>query len=784
MPLPGFKLGWLLRRAEERSAVRARSIDPQQIVEQVRGEQVRTLYRQSSPVLLANVANALIVSIALWSHASQRALVLWTTAMTLMAIARIALRRRYWSEEREPREQVRWGAYFTFGSFCAGSLWGFAGGVLLPAEALPQQLIVLLVLGGMAAAAAGTISCYMPAYFAYLVPSLLPALVRLWMLGGEVPLAMVAMIALFSGALTLVARNVNRALSQAFRLRFENAELYTQVSRVQSSLVDANAALSRANEQLETRVRVRTEELRASERRLSEIVSESPDAIVVFDEYGRILSANPAAEQISGRPAAAMVGQHFAANETLGVTDSPRAIQIFSRLQASDALHPEELRLVRPDGREVFIEMSLRVVRAPDGQRRIHSVIRDVSERHHIQQLRAAYEIRLREAERLEAVGLLAGGVAHDFNNVLTMILNNVNLLEAWGSDPDAKALLGEIRHGSLQAANLTKQLLAFSRKQVLDLKPTDLAQVVSNARSLFERALGEQNELWISLPVEPMVVLVDATQIEQAILNLLVNARHAMPQGGRVELELKRVQLGAQSDWPDVEAGSYVRLSVSDTGTGMDEATRKRVFEPFFTTKERGHGTGLGLSSVHGVVKQAGGHIRVSSQPARGTRFEIVLPSHAAPALAGVEEVDTVWTPGEGTVLVVEDQPQVRRSLTHILEEAGYNVLAAASSEEALSLARKLDGRIDLLVSDVIMPGVSGVELSRRLRGLYPDLAVLLVSGYAGDEISLLDDLGDHVQFLEKPFDAVSLTSAARSALDRSREATARTTVVRGLPD
>jgi FixJ family two-component response regulator len=201
-----------------------------------------------------------------------------------------------------------------------------------------------------------------------------------------------------------------------------------------------------------------------------------------------------------------------------------------------------------------------------------------------------------------------------------------------------------------------------------------------------------------------------------------------------------------------------------------MDEATRSRVFEPFFTTKELGHGTGLGLSSVHGVVKQAGGHIRVSSRPGHGSRFEIVLPSHAAPAQLGVREEPRVWSPGFGIVLVVEDQEQVRRSLTRLLQDAGYEVESAENAERAIGLARRRDGRIDLLVTDVIMPGVSGIELSRRMRALYPNLAVLLVSGYAGGEINVLSELGDNVQFLQKPFDAVSLTSAARVVLMQAR--------------
>ena len=754
-----------------RRPARSAAVGDPRIRAQVRAEQVRTLYRQSVPVLLANVLNASILVWLLWADISHALLLPWLFAMTLMALIRLELRRRYWRGEsaREPAEQERWGTRFTIGSLSAGLLWGFAGYALMP-DSLMLQMVIAFVLAGMAAGATLTLSCVTRAYVAYLIPSLVPVCARLFLFGGTEHLAMGAMLVLFVLSLLMIGRNIGRALNQAFRLRFENAELLSQVSVAQASLVEAN-------ESLQQRVRQRTEELWASERRLYEIVNESPDAIVVFDEAARLVSANPAAERIAGRPIQALIGLHFAHNDLLAPHEVSRAEQLFQEVLDGAGRCAEELQIVRPDGQVAILELMLRLVQGSDGQRRVHSVMRDVTERHRLQRLKDAFESRLREAERLEAVGMLAGGVAHDFNNVLTMILGNVDLLETWNVDPHAKALLGEIRHGSLQVANLTKQLLAFSRQQVLDVKPADLADVISHARGLFERALGERIQLAVSLPDEPTVVLVDATQIEQTILNLLVNARHAMPDGGSVALDVRRVQLQGDPDWSDAEAGEYVRLTVSDTGTGMDEATRSRVFEPFFTTKELGHGTGLGLSSVHGVVKQAGGHIRVVSQPGQGSRFEIVLPCHAAPAQLGIREEPRVWSPGYGAVLVVEDQEQVRRSLTRLLQDAGYEVESAENAEQAISLARRREGPIDLLVTDVIMPGVSGIELSRRMRALYPSLAVLLVSGYAGGEVNLQNELGDNVQFLQKPFDAVSLTSAARAVLMQVRGTQARTT-------
>jgi PAS domain S-box-containing protein len=741
---------------------------------QVRAEQVRTLYRQSTPVLLANVVNALIISVALWSRAPHRLLLAWTATMTVMALVRIRNRQRYWSRDWTLDEQERWGTRFSMGSLCAGVLWGIAGGALMP-DSLPHQILIIFVLGGMAAGAAGSIACVMRAYYAYLIPSLLPAIARLLWFGRSEEYAMVAMLLLFCVALSLVAHNVNRAFADAFRLRFENAALYRQVSSAQASVVTANANLRRANEQLETRVRERTDELRASEARLAEMVSESPDAIVVFDESGRILSANPAAERISGKPLTALIGKHIAETETLTADDLKRASQAFGALLDDESRSLPEYRIIRTDGQPMIVEIKLRVVRGLDGERRVHTVGRDVTERHRLQRLKDAYEGRLREAERLESVSMLAGGVAHDFNNLLTTILGNVDLLDHSADEPEAKAMLSEIRHASMQAANLTKQLLVFSRQQLLDVRPTDLTHVVADARATFERAVGDRITLSIKLPVEPMVVLVDATQIEQAILNLLINARQAMPEGGRVDLEVRRDELTGESDWPDADAGQYVRLTVSDSGTGMNEATRKRIFEPFFTTKALGRGTGLGLSSVHGVIKQAGGYIRVTSAPGRGTRFEIVLPYQPVTASQSTKTDAAVWTPGSGSVLLVEDQLQVRNAFERILTDAGYQVFSAEGGQQALEIARSREGRFDLLVTDIIMPDISGVELTNRLLALYPHLAVLLVSGYAGSEITRLAELGESVHFLQKPFDAAGLTFAAQTALKQARAALQR---------
>jgi two-component system cell cycle sensor histidine kinase/response regulator CckA len=760
--------------------VSARAID-----ERVRTEQVRTLFKQSAPVLVANVLNAAILSGALWWRAPHWLLLAWTAAVITMAWSRELMRRRFWLRDWSAQEHEAWGRRFTIGTACAGLLWGFAGGVLLP-DSLPHQVVVVFVIGGMAAGAAGTISCFLPAYYVYVVPALVPALIRLLAYGEQVHLAMMAMLSLFVVALSVVARNVNRALVEAFRLRFENAALVDRIGEAQSSLIAANEGLSRANELLERRVRERTAELAESQQSLAEIVRESPDGIVILDDTGAFVTANPAAERIAGRRESEVRGKSFLAVDLLAPGDAERAARVFGRVTEGELDGPSEFSLVRPDGFVVDVEINPRLVAGEDGQRRVHAVVRDVTARHRLGRLKAEYESRLQQAQRLESIGMLAGGVAHDFNNVLTMILNNVDVLAAAATDDTARELLQEIRQGSSQAANLTKQLLAFSRKQLLDVKPASLTHVVKRAQTMFERALGHQNTLTVSLPSDPATVLVDPSQMEQAIINLLVNARYAMPHGGHVSVEIRRLHFETHADWPEVPAGAYALLSVADDGMGMDEATRCRVFDPFFTTRELGQGTGLGLSTVHGIVNQAGGHIRVVSEPGVGTRFEILLPSHTpvdgVASLEVVEERPTTaeWTQGHETVLLVEDHPQVRRAAERILVAAGYTVLVAENGPQALRVLAEHDAGVDVLVTDFVMPGMSGVELIHALREERPTLAVLLMSGYTGSEITVRADLGPDVVFLHKPYDAAEFTASVRAAIDKMTEVRRATPALR----
>ncbi|HLE84167.1 MAG TPA: response regulator [Thermoanaerobaculia bacterium] len=384
---------------------------------------------------------------------------------------------------------------------------------------------------------------------------------------------------------------------------------------------------------------------------------------------------------------------------------------------------------------------------------------------------RHTLEAQLRTAQRMEAVGQLVAGVAHDFNNLLTVILGNSELLLR-GLEPadPRRAGLGEIRSAAERAAVLIRQLLAFSRQQVLEPRVLDLNALVGDVRRLLRRVIGEDVELRIRLAPRLGAVRADPGQLEQVMLNLAVNSRDAMPGGGILTLETANLDLDEAycRDHAAARPGPYVLLAVSDTGLGMDAATRGHIFEPFFTTKGRDHGTGLGLATVHGIVSQSGGHIWLYSEPGKGTTFKIYLPrveAPAAPTAAAAPPARALT--GSETVLVVEDEEAVRALTTKTLEARGYRVLAAASAEQALEVAQRHPERIPLVVTDVVMPGLSGGELAARLVELRPEMRVIFVSGYTDDTIAHQGVLDPGVHFLQKPFALDALARKVREVLD-----------------
>jgi nitrogen-specific signal transduction histidine kinase/ActR/RegA family two-component response regulator len=394
------------------------------------------------------------------------------------------------------------------------------------------------------------------------------------------------------------------------------------------------------------------------------------------------------------------------------------------------------------------------------------AALRDVTEKR-------VLEEQFRQAQKMEAVGRLAGGVAHDFNNLLMVITGYGELLlDDLGPDDPRHSHVDEVLKAARAAAGLTRQLLAFSRQQVIQPRLLTLEALVHDSEKMLRRMIGEDIELVTTMNPAPATVRIDASQLEQVVMNLVVNARDAMPEGGRITIETASIDLSdayARSHWP-ATPGRYAMLAVTDTGVGMDETTRARVFEPFFTTKELGKGTGLGLSMVYGIVKQSGGFIWVYSEPGKGATFKIYLPQvdEAAESLHQTGEMEVV-PQGTETVLLVEDEPAVRAVVQKVLERHGYRVLVAPEGQLALNVLAGHPGEVHLLLTDVVMPGMSGRQLAAQFSVLRPDAQVLFMSGYTTDAVVRHGVLEPGIAYLQKPFSPEALARTVRRVLDRS---------------
>ncbi|HEV8431166.1 MAG TPA: response regulator [Pyrinomonadaceae bacterium] len=513
-------------------------------------------------------------------------------------------------------------------------------------------------------------------------------------------------------------------------------------------------------------------QVRRAEENYRSIFENAVEGIFQSTPERRLITVNPSMARILGYDSPQQLIDSL---DDIGAelyVNPEQAEEVTRTLEQEGIVQGFEFEAYRKDREKIWLSLNIRLVRDEEGKPLFREgAIEDITEQKRAELERGKLEEQLRQSQKMEAIGQLAGGVAHDFNNLLTAI-NGYSSLALQRTNPDArvKTYLEEIRKAGDRATNLTRQLLAFGRKQMLKPVAMNLNDVVSDMNKMLRRLIGEDIKLVAKLSPELKKIKADAGQIEQVLVNLVVNSRDAMPQGGVLTIETTNFEVDPKynSKHLGLPPGGYVMLAVSDTGCGMDQETRARIFEPFFTTKDKGKGTGLGLSTVYGIVKQSGGNIWVYSEPSRGTTLKVYLPQ-----LEGEEQpvervpAESAAPGGWETILLVEDEDIVRGLARQILEQAGYQVHDASGGEEALRLCRELTEPIHLLLTDVVMPETSGKEIAQRLASLRPEARVLFMSGYTDDAIVHHGVLDSNVEFIQKPFTPVALARKVREVLD-----------------
>ena len=507
--------------------------------------------------------------------------------------------------------------------------------------------------------------------------------------------------------------------------------------------------------------------VRQWEKRFEDFFENTKDILFILDLEGNLTSVNKAAEEIMGWPRNEALRKNI--KGLVAPEHAALCNEVMRRIVSEEPLQHFEIAMLRKDGRKVLLEISARLLRSNGRKDCVQGIARDVTERRQLENM-------VRQSQKLEAIGRLSGGLAHDFNNLLCVINGHTELLtEALQPGDPRMRSVTQIRKAADSAAALTRQLLAFSRRQVFHPQAVDLNAIVTETERLLGRLIDEHIEFYTALDPTLGRVVVDPVQVEQVIINLVLNARDAMPKGGKLTIETSNVDLeeNHHSKLSQIPAGKYVLLALTDTGCGMNEETQSRIFEPFYTTKEMGKGTGLGLATVYGIVKQSGGFIWVYSEEGRGTTFKVYLPRVDRPLTEARPARRVEISYGTETVLVVEDAEPLRALTKEFLTASGYTVLEAANGDEAIQIAQSHAGSIDLLLTDVVMPRMGGKSLVQQMAQIRPHTRVLYMSGYPNDGIVQAGILANGVALLEKPFTREILSRRVRQVLDEQPLAT-----------
>ena len=579
--------------------------------------------------------------------------------------------------------------------------------------------------------------------------------------GTTIPMALNTAIAFVVLGIGLVVNNISHDIAE--RKQAAEALIKTH-DKLEIRVAERTAELAKANEALQAAIiehRHTEEALRKSEERFRSIVEGNFDAIHVLDPEGRFTYSSPSVERITGYKPDDIIGKYF--KYFIAETDIPKASQAFYSMLNGNAMEMVALEAIRKDGTPFIIEANGSPIFKDGKIMDIQVVYRDITEKRILEE-------QLRQSQKMEAIGQLAASVAHDFNNILTAIIGYGTLLIRKNPDDNfVKEYTGEIITSANRAAALTRDLLTFSRKHTINPQPALLNELIKMVERILARVIGEQIELKVILADKNMIVKMDATQIEHVFLNLAANARDAMPEGGKLTIDVSHVNL--DNEFIDAHnygiQGQYALITFTDTGIGMDKNIQSKIFDPFFTTKEVGKGTGLGLSMVYGAVKQHNGYINVYSEPGHGTVFKIYLPLSEEGVLGEKKEPEIAALKGNmETILLAEDDPDTRKIIKAVLEEYNYRVIEAVDGNDAISKFMEKKGEVKLLILDTIMPKIGGKQAYEGIKKIDPNIKAIFISGYTADMIKTKDLLETGIELLVKPIAPDKLLEKIREVI------------------
>ena len=712
--------------------------------QRIHAQIVDGLFRHAFFGMLATVINTIILAIVLWGEVPGNRVLIWLSTALLLVGARTGLVTAYRRSSPVPVQARVWGRALVTGLFLAGLLWGSTAVFLFPIDSPGHQALVAIALCGMVAGAVGAFSFLFVAVAAFCLPALVPLLARFLLIPDDVHRALAAMTFLF----LVLSLATARRMSRANRERVELKELFAD--RLEERTREVLRSNERLRGEIEERKRAETA-LRTSEEKYRDLFDNIPDLLYVHDLEGRFLEANRAWEHY-GFDRQELKKMNL--KELLSERFRDEFDAYMKRL--SENGWDEGIALfMRKDGLGLVVEYRNELVRDAQGRpEAVRGASRDVTERVQVRKEKEKLETQLMRAQRLEAIGTLAGGIAHNFNNLLMGIEGNATLgqMEIDASHP-LFARLENIEELVERGSLLTSQLLAYAREGKYKIGRISLNLLVKETASTIEQT---RKDLRIRVDLAEDLGGIDADfgQIQQTVMNLCINAADAMPNGGELLLQTRNVRgREIQKIAPDAKLRDYVRLSVRDTGVGMDTMTMEKIFDPFFTTKKIGEGTGLGLASVEGVVESHGGVIHVESEVGRGTRFDIYLPASYFHVREDEMLKEEQTEKKHGTILLVDDEDVILEVGAEMIQSLGYQVLKARSGQEALDVYAAQGHEVDLVVLDLIMPDMGGGETFDRLKEIDPDIRVLLSSGYGinGEATEILER--GCTSFIQKPF-------------------------------